>query len=31
MEGMLIKGVAKDTNVAVISILEVPDDAGHVL
>ena len=28
MEGMLIKGVAKDTNVAVISILEVPDVPG---
>ena len=28
MEGMLIKGVAKDTNVAVISILEVPDEPG---
>ncbi len=28
MEGMLIKGVAKDTNVAVISILGVPDVPG---
>lgn len=28
MEGMLIKGVAKDVNVAVISILEVPDEPG---
>ena len=28
MEGMLIKGVAKDTDVAVISILEVPDVPG---
>ncbi len=28
VEGMLIKGVAKDTNVAVISILEVPDIPG---
>ncbi|MEG2166161.1 MAG: aspartate kinase, partial [Ruthenibacterium sp.] len=28
VEGMLIKGVAKDTNVAVISILEVPDVPG---
>lgn len=28
MEGMLIKGVAKDTNVAVISILNVPDVPG---
>lgn len=28
MEGMLIKGVAKDTNVAVISIMEVPDVPG---
>ena len=28
MEGMLIKGVAKDTNVAVISLLEVPDVPG---
>ncbi len=27
-EGMLIKGVAKDTNVAVISILDVPDKPG---
>ena len=26
MEGMLIKGVAKDTDVAVISILNVPDE-----
>src|SRR5699024_12247744 len=25
VEGMLIKGVAKDENVAVISIMEVPD------
>lgn len=28
MEGMLIKGVAKDTNVAVLSILDVPDVPG---
>lgn len=28
VEGMLIKGVAKDVNVAVISILEVPDVPG---
>ena len=28
VEGMLIKGVAKDENVAVISILEVPDVPG---
>lgn len=28
MEGMLIKGVAKDTNVAVVSILDVPDQPG---
>ncbi len=28
MEGMLIKGVAKDKDVAVISILEVPDVPG---
>ena len=28
MEGMLIKGVAKDDNVAVISILGVPDVPG---
>ena len=28
MEGMLIKGVAKDTDVAVISILNVPDEPG---
>ena len=28
VEGMLIKGVAKDDNVAVISILEVPDVPG---
>ncbi len=28
VEGMLIKGVAKDTNVAVISILGVPDVPG---
>lgn len=28
MEGMLIKGVAKDTNVAVITVLEVPDIPG---
>ncbi len=28
LEGMLIKGVAKDTNVAVISILGVPDVPG---
>ncbi|MEF9865942.1 MAG: aspartate kinase [Oscillospiraceae bacterium] len=28
VEGMLIKGVAKDLNVAVISILEVPDVPG---
>ncbi len=28
MEGMLIKGVAKDTDVAVISIMEVPDVPG---
>lgn len=28
MEGMLIKGVAKDTNVAVVSIMEVPDVPG---
>ncbi|MEG2037051.1 MAG: aspartate kinase, partial [Ruthenibacterium sp.] len=28
VEGMLIKGVAKDINVAVISILEVPDVPG---
>ena len=26
MEGMLIKGVAKDTDVAVITILNVPDE-----
>lgn len=28
MEGMLIKGVAKDTDVAVVSILNVPDVPG---
>ena len=28
MEGMLITGVAKDTDVAVISILNVPDEPG---
>jgi aspartate kinase len=28
VEGMLIKGVAKDVNVAVITILEVPDVPG---
>lgn len=28
VEGMLIKGVAKDTNVAVVSILDVPDVPG---
>ena len=28
MEGMLIKGVAKDTDVAVITILNVPDEPG---
>ena len=28
MEGMLIKGVAKDEDVAVVSILEVPDVPG---
>lgn len=28
MEGMLIKGVAKDTNVAVLSILDLPDVPG---
>lgn len=28
MEGMLIKGVAKDTNVAVVSIMDVPDVPG---
>lgn len=28
VEGMLIKGVAKDDKVAVISILEVPDEPG---
>ena len=28
MEGILIKGVAKDTDVAVISIMEVPDVPG---
>lgn len=28
MEGMLIKGVAKDADVAVVSILEVPDVPG---
>ena len=28
MEGMLIKGVAKDTDVAVVSILNVPDEPG---
>ena len=28
VEGMLIKGVAKDVNVAVVSILEVPDVPG---
>ena len=28
MEGMLIKGVAKDTDVAVISIMNVPDEPG---
>ena len=28
MEGMLIKGVAKDNDVAVISILNVPDEPG---
>ena len=28
MEGMLIKGVAKDTDVAVIAILNVPDEPG---
>ena len=28
MEGMLIKGVAKDTDVAVITILNVPDKPG---
>ena len=28
VEGMLIKGVTKDDKVAVISILEVPDEPG---
>lgn len=28
VEGMLIKGVAKDTNVALITVLEVPDVPG---
>ncbi len=28
MEGMLIKGAAKDTNVAVVSIMDVPDVPG---
>ena len=28
MEGMLIKGVAKDTDVAVITILNIPDEPG---
>ena len=28
VEGMLIKGVAKDTDVAVITILNVPDEPG---
>ena len=28
MEGMLIKGVAKDADVAVVSILNVPDEPG---
>ena len=28
MEGMLIKGVAKDTDVAVISVMNVPDEPG---
>ena len=28
MEGMLIKGVAKDTDVAVITIFNVPDEPG---
>ena len=28
MEGMLIKGVAKDTDVAVITIMNVPDEPG---
>ena len=28
MEGMLIKGVAKDTDVAVITIMDVPDVPG---
>ena len=28
MEGMLIKGVAKDTDIAVITILNVPDEPG---
>ena len=28
MEGMLIKGVAKDTDVAIITILNVPDEPG---
>lgn len=28
MEGMLIKGVAKDTNVAAVSLLDVPDVPG---
>ena len=31
MEGMLIKGVAKDTDVAVVSILNVPDEPGMSL
>ena len=31
MEGMLIKGVAKDTDVAVITILNVPDEPGMSL
>ena len=28
VEGMLIKGVAKDTNVAVVTVMEVPDVPG---
>lgn len=28
MEGMLVKGVAKDTNVSAITIMEVPDVPG---
>ena len=31
VEGMLIKGVAKDTDVAVITILNVPDEPGYQL